>query len=250
MSRRFEAPSATTLDSGPWKGSTEHDHPAFGQVVVTRWTSGGSGHRLFGSDLSHSTGITIKLSRANLRRGLSSDWIHATEPVAEFSMSESQWARMVSSIGVGSGVPVTLMAYREGSFFQPPMIAAPELSRKELHGEEMRQRMTEALQEAMAQVNRLGSMIDEGKIGKKDLRELHSTLARAVSHMPGNVAFAFDTFTEAIEQVVDEAKTEVEAHVGALAMRIGLDEIRKSAPRFEHQPSPSELPPASEHSHG
>jgi hypothetical protein len=250
MTRSYEAPRATTVDSGPWKGDTEYEHPAFGQVVVTRWTSGGPGQRLFGSDLAHSTGITIKPSRASLRRGLSTDWIHATDPVAEFSMSESQWARMVSSIGVGSGVPVTLMAYREGSFYQPPMIAAPELSRKELHGEEMRQRMTEALQEAMEQVNRLGSMIDEGKIGKKDLRELHATLARAVSHMPGNVAFVFDTFTEAIEQVVDEAKTEVEAHVGALAMRLGMDELRKSAPRLEHQSGPRELPPASEHSHG
>ena len=249
MTRSYEAPRATTVESGPWKGETEHDHPAFGQVVVTRWTSGGSGHRLFGSDLSHSTGITIKLSHANLRRGLSTDWIHGTEPVAEFSMSESQWARMVSSIGVCSGVPVTLMAYRQGSFIQPPMIAAPELSRKELHAEEMRQRMTDALAEAMTQVKRLGTMIDDGKIVKKDLRELHLTLERAVSHMPGNVAFAFDTFTEAIEQVVDDAKTEVEAHVGSLAMRLGMDELRRSAPRFEHQAQHTELPSATDARH-
>lgn len=241
MTRKYEAPRATSIDSGPWKGETEYDHPAFGQVVVTRWTSGGAGYRLFGSDLAHSTGITIKLSRANLRRGLSTDWIHATEPVAEFSMSESQWARMVSSIGIGTGVPVTLGAYRQGAFYEPPLIASPELSRKELHAEEMRQRMTEALQEAMTQVKRLGTMIDDGKLAKKDLRELHATLQRAVSHMPGDVAFAFDTFTEAIEQVVDEAKTEIEAHVGSLATRLGMDEIRRSAPRFDSQAQAVEL---------
>ncbi len=243
MSIRETAPTASPVESGPWKGSTEFNHPAFGQVTVTRWQSGGRGHRLFGSDLSHSSGITIKVSRAELRRGLSTDWIHATEPVVEFSMSESQWSRMVSAIGVGSGVPVTLRNYRAGEFVDAPLIAAPELSRKELHAHEMRERLVEALRTASEQIDRMGTMIDEGKLSKKELRELHATLSRAVGQMPGNVAFAFDTFTEAIEQVVEDAKSEVEAHIGALAMRVGMEHLRDAAPRLEGSaPPPAALP--------
>lgn len=86
MSIRETAPTASPMDSGPWKGSTEFNHPAFGQVTVTRWQSGGPWHRLFGSDLSHPSGITIKVSRADLGRGLSTDWIHPTEPIVEVSI--------------------------------------------------------------------------------------------------------------------------------------------------------------------
>lgn len=233
MSIRETAPTATPVESGPWKGSTEFNHPAFGQVTLTRWQSGGRGHRLFGSDLSHSSGITIKVSRAELRRALSTDGIHATEPVVEFSMSESQWSRMVSAIGLGSGVPVTLRHYRSGEFVEAPLIAAPELSRKELHAHEMRERLLEALQTANEQIDRMRTMIDEGKLSKKDLRELHATLSHAVGRIPGNVAFAFDTFTEALEQVVGDAKSEFEAHIGAFSMRLGMEHLRDTAPRLE-----------------
>lgn len=214
-----QAPSATIETEGPWKGDTNYEHPAFGVATVTRWTAGGTGFRMFGSDLSHNVGLTIKIQLAGLHRGLSTDRVFPKGTIVEWTMSESQWARFVASVGNGSGIPVTLRHYREGEFVNAPLIAAPELSRKEVHGQEMADRLKQALKDAAADVELLGKMIEEGRLNKKELREMHGRLSRSIGYAPGNVKFAFDTFVEAVETVVDDAKTEVEAHVGHLATR-------------------------------
>lgn len=229
--REYAEPTITAEEGGPWDGAKNYDHPAYGLASVARWTTGGS-HRMFGSDLGHSSGLTIRVSTAAMRRGLSNDWIHDTGTIVEFDMSESQWARFVASVGNGGGVPVTLSHYNSGNMLHAPMIAEPHLSKKELHGVEMAERLQKALSEAREQVRALGAMIDEGQIGKRELRKIHETLERVVSQAPGSVQFIYEQFAEATEKVVDDAKTEIEAHVNGVALRLGMESLRELAPRL------------------
>jgi hypothetical protein len=225
--KKEQLPSESLETEGPWKGEKTFEHPAFGMVTVARWTSGGRGHRLFGSDLAHNVGLTIKVKLAGMKRGHSCDRIYEKERLIEINMSEAQWSRFVSSIGNGDGLPVTLSAYRTGDLLDAPSIAAPDLSRKELHGEEMKERLQSALREAAAEVDALGTMLDEGKITKTALREMHGRLQRAIGYAPGNIKFAYDMFAERLESTVEDAKTEFEAHVGAVADRLGMEQLRQ-----------------------
>lgn len=224
--KREQLPTETTESEGPFKGDKNYEHPAFGLVTVTRWTSSRA-FRLFGSDLGHNVGLTIKVALAGMKRGNSYDRHYERERLLEITLSEAQWSRLVSSIGNGNGLPVTLSNYRTGELLDAPNIAAPELSRKELHGEEMKRSLKEALKEAEAEVAALGAMIDQGKFSKVALREMHGRLQRAIGYAPGNVQFAYDMFAERLEATVEDAKTEFEAHVGAAADRLGMDQLRQ-----------------------
>src|SRR6478735_12174096 len=81
-------------------------HPAFGVAVVTRGS--GSGQALFQSDLLHRETITLRVHRAERTRMLAHDWTHPLEELVEVEFSLSQWGALVSSIGIGSGVPCTI----------------------------------------------------------------------------------------------------------------------------------------------
>lgn len=187
---------------------------------------------MFGSDLAHRSGLTITLSTASMRRGLSRDWHHEKDMLASFTMSESQWARFVSSVGVGSGVPVTLNRYLSDKPVVAPAIAEPERSKKDRHGDELRRGMEEALAKVSKGIEAIASMVDTGKIGKAELRAVVKDMRVAVGNMPGNVEYAMKTFHQAAEAAVDDARTEIEAHIGGLATRLGLEGLRSMAPKI------------------
>lgn len=85
---------------------TRETHPAFGTAIVAR--SHGTSHPLFQSDVQHSESITLSIRRAERVRDLNTDWVFPTDELVEIEMSLSQWGALVSSIGIGSGVPVTI----------------------------------------------------------------------------------------------------------------------------------------------
>jgi hypothetical protein len=80
------------------------------------------------------------------------------------------------------------------------------------------------------QVCDLGAMIEQGKTGKRELREIHSELKRLVEQLPGNTAYVQEQFQRATERTVDDARTEVEAHFDNVARRLGYQAIKDGAP--------------------
>jgi hypothetical protein len=213
--------------------SARYTHPAFGLVTVTQWHGGGPAEntRMFGSDIGHNSGITLHFESAELvRDALSEDKIYGHGKLLEVTMSLSQWSRFVSSIGNGGGIPVTIRKKRGGDLIPCPQIAAPEASKREVHGEEMAEALKERLAAMRAQVDKLGAMIADGKITKTTLKEAHSELRRHCEQLPGSVQFVYDQFARATEHVVNDAKTEFEVHVDAVASRLGYKQIRDMAP--------------------
>ena len=212
-------------------GDTTYSHPAFGCVVVNRWQSSGR-HRLFGSDLGHSVGVSLEFHEATEHRGLSSDGHFSGKVLLRVDMSESQWARFVASSGMGSGTPVTIAYKRDGDLIDVPAIAMPEATKREIHGEEMAESLRKRLDALKTLTARFGEMLDGGRTGKTELREIQRELARHVEQTPGSVQFVYDQFARATEQVAEDAKTEVEAHVMGVATRLGLDRLQEMAPQL------------------
>lgn len=231
MTRKNTTP--TKHDSAhPHLTDAVYRHPAFGCAVLTQWNSNVP-MRLFGSDLGHHTGITLRFYAAEQHRGLSSDRHVPTEILLEVDLSGAQWARLVSSQGLGSGAPVTITERRTGGFEEVPGIAAPEASKREIHGEEMAAGLRARLAEMRRVAERLTAIVEgPGVVSKNELRALSKDLARHVEQVPGSVQFVYDQFAEATEQVVEGAKAEVEAHVAGVATRLGLENLRDLAPRL------------------
>lgn len=187
---------------------TVTSHPAFASISLTR--SSGSCY-LFGSDFQHQQSIRLRISPAVLCRNLSGDSVFDERlPMIEVALSHDQFAKMVSSIGT-SPTPCTLTTFDRKSV---PGLPAP-VARTEQFAQEANDRMESAradLREALAAVQ-------ESKLSRKDKDTLCRKLAAAEMNIGTNLKFVADQFGEHMEEVVNAARSEVDAYVGQSLQR-------------------------------
>ena len=91
----------------PFDDEEVEAHPCYGMISVHRQTGGHT--KLFGSPLdSHPSTIAITIREAERHHNLSSDWFFARKPIIEIDLSPMQYAEMITTPNVGSGVPCTI----------------------------------------------------------------------------------------------------------------------------------------------
>ena len=167
---------------------------------------------LFGSDIGHQHFVTVTLREAHIEQSLGRGWIHQDEHIAEFHMSEAQWAKFVSCGGRGSATPVTLDTYRDGEgLTRVAAIQRNPESRKDQFDRDFK----EKLEKAMEQITSLSRSLEEmceGKVTKTELKALSRNLSVTVGNLPSNLDFAVESFKEVTEAFVEDAKAEVEAY--------------------------------------
>ena len=203
----------------------KQEHPAYGVIRVSR-VSGGD-RRLFGSKIKHSHWMSIEISTAAIERNLSQDWIYPRNTIASVEMSEAQWATFVSSPGVGGGVPCTIETMRDGQWMRVEPMPEPESER-----EAARQEFADKMKDVHATFERvqamLGKAIDTpGPVKKSDLRTIHDLLY-TLTNLKSSMRFAEEQFERAMEQSVEAAKADLDAHITMTAQRLGLDTVRRT----------------------
>lgn len=194
---------------------TEETHPAFGVAVVTRGHGGEMS--LFQSDLRHNEFITLSIHRAERTRDLNRDWVHPREELVEVRMSMAQWGALVSSVGLGSGVPVTITSTTEDRMV-PAIPFAPRIAASlgEVHGS-----VDKLLTESRASLNVLTEAIEQKK-GVAATREALRIHTNKLANAEANAAFAVTSLAEAAENVVGQARTDIEAHILAAQQQTGV----------------------------
>ena len=187
-------------------GQVHETHPAFAVVSVTR--SSGTSRSLFQSDLRHQETITLSISEAERIRDLNHDRVHPTKELIQIEMSLAQWGAVVSSMGLGSGVPVTLRR-REGIAH---VSGLPHLPRIQKNLDEVNGAVTKLLDKAAATYAVLAEAI-EGKKGVRAIKDALRTHGFSLAHARNNTEFAVTSLAEAAEFVVGQARADIEAHV-------------------------------------
>jgi hypothetical protein len=181
-------------------------HPAFGLASVHRSTST-PGEVLFQSDLRHTDTITLEVHRTERQRSLAHDWTHPRETLIEIQMSLAQWGALISSQGIGAGVPVTIRATETDR--QIPGL--PYESRLAVSIGEVKGAAADLIERAEKTLVLLNEAIDSGKIGAiKKARDDH---ARSLQHLASNSEFYVKSMADAAEKVVSNARADIEAHI-------------------------------------
>jgi hypothetical protein len=198
-----------------FQDTPDETHPSFAVAIVNRTTSS-QGQPMFQSDLLHREFISLRIATAVRKRDLNHDWVHPREELIEIQMSLAQWGALVSSMGIGSGVPVTLV-YREaaGRIPEPPHEPRMQANLDEVDGavEKMMAETVTALGELTAAI--------EGKKGARAVREALVTLTARVRHARSNTKFAVKSLNAAAEKVVANARADIEASIIAAAAATG-----------------------------
>lgn len=181
-------------------------HPAFGVASVAR--SSGSSRTLFQSDLRHNETIRLTILTAERGRSLNRDWVHPRKTLIEVEMSLAQWGAVVSSIGIGSGVPVTIRS-TESDHTVPGLPYEPRIAENIAETENV---VGKLLERARVTLAALEAAID-GKLGVKATREALRAHKIAVSGAENTATFAVTSLKEAAETVTAQARADIEAQI-------------------------------------
>ena len=188
-----------------------NQHPSFGVVTLTK--SKGTSIPLFQSDIEHDQVINLSVHTASRKRDLKHDWVHPEKEIVEIQMSTTQWGALVSSMGVGSGVPVTISKVQGNRVDPPPYEPRIAANVKEVQGA-----FEDVLSSISASLKGLTEAIEQ-KQGIKATREALHRLQVAVTNAPSNASFAVSSLAEAAESLVTQAFADIEAN----AVQAGLE---------------------------
>lgn len=206
------------------KGSTEH--PSFGKLQISR-VSSNKRVPLYGTSNQCRETIQLTISTSKHNRDLSQDWYLPGDELITVEMSPAQYAEAISSLNMGSGIPVTIRRIKDqGRIPDPPYTADRDLFNKEFD-EKIRNAM-ETMNSLIAETEQLKT---QKTISKKTLTEHIARLERIRQEIVSNVPFIANSFSEHMDGVVSSAKIEFDAFAENQIHKLGLGALKDQAPK-------------------
>lgn len=182
-------------------------HDSYGMLQFSRTTSN-KATPLFGSSIQHKDTITMYLREGEVERGLNTDWYYGDKKVVEVEMSYSQFAEAITSMNMGTGVPVTIK-YIQG---KGKIEDCPFIDKRKQFEEEFRGNLEKANEKANNLLELVKRMFEEKKsFTKKDKEEILSKIRMLSMEINGNKDYIYQTFNEQMDKTTLEAKGEIEA---------------------------------------
>lgn len=220
-------------------GVVEHDpekHPSYASIKLSK----SSGHTaLFGSPFTHQHFISLSVSRATLARsyGNSGHFASAYELI-EVNLSEAQWARFVSSVGDGNGVPCTLSRVA-GRLVEP----CPSQRTEERAHEELKASIEKSFDQLTKAQAAAYDLLNDKAPTKGKREALLGLMNEAARQLTDTVPFLTRRYTEHMAKVREAAKIEVEAYAQRTLTRLGLAAAGAPVALPASEPAPKALEP-------
>ncbi len=197
-------------------------HPSFGQLYFGRTTGGKQS--FYGSELDQDHYITMEVGTSEIRRELTRDWYFSSGfPVIRVRMSSGQFAEAITSLNQGSGVPCTI-EYVDGKKVDD---YPGSESRKEFVHRKFEDRMKMFATEIKQRQLKAKELVKKKALSKDDMHELQHTLEWMVNEITSNIPFFAKCFQETMDEVVYEAKTEVENAIQHKISVLGLNALHE-----------------------
>lgn len=193
-------------------------HPSFGQIQFNR--SNGT-NDFYGSELSQDHYITMTLSSSEVQRTLAKDWYFANRVLARVRMTSGQFSEMITSMNNGGGACCTIEKL-EGADI--PKFPTQE-SRKEFVHRQFEMRMKSFADKIRAQKNEAKELVKKKTLSKDDMHKLQHHLDWLTQEVESNIPFFMQCFQETMDEVIFEAKLEVENAIQHRVSVLGLQAL-------------------------
>ncbi len=202
------------------------EHPSYGMLQISRVQSSRE-QSLFGSSISHSNFITLKICPGYVDRHLNKDWLHA-EPSAyiEVEMSYSQFAEAITSLNQGSGTPVTIRRIN-GEYIEPcPWFNKRKQFENEfaMHMRTIKNKMSKLIEDARKILS------DKKPPSKSEKEKILDAIENLEMEVGANIPYMSRAFNEQMDKTVLEAKGEIEGFKTNAIISAGLKAYEKQSP--------------------
>lgn len=216
MKITYEEPQVT-VEKDVCGYAERETHPSYAQIEVARVTHGAD-TPLYGSHTGHRQTVRLSISRSSVKRNLSTDWHHdECMPLVEVEMSETQFASMITGIGIGGGSCATLL-FADGKHV--PRIKPIDTKRRQFKRE-----MMQAIEKDVSNHDALAEEIAALKISDKARASLLGKIDKLKNSAKSSANFIADQFDEFVEHTIGAAKQDIDAHLQTQIQRTGLDAL-------------------------
>ena len=201
---------------------TVEKHPSYGMVGINRSQS--SGTYLFGSIQKHHSFITLTIKHAEVARHLANDWYHADSlPIVEIEMSHTQFAELITSPGIGDGVPCTIRGL-DGKLVEECPEPTSMISK---FSEDLKKTTAETVSGLKQLSQQLSQALLPGQkpLNKTELKALLEQIQSALMSVTDSIPFVEKSFTEEMEDQTNKAIGELEAVAGHVIHKMGLQAL-------------------------
>lgn len=188
----------------PIDAASAQSHPSFGAISLGRISSSGA-HPMYGSSVKHRNTIRLTVSHSECKRMLSGDWYSPRGKIVEVEMTQNQWAELVSSVGLGAGVPCTIK-WLDGPVEEPPF-----QSKVGQFQAEFQEKMDGAFASASEAIEKAEGLLEKKSVTKANREELLRLLHSIQAAVKSNAPFVYKQFNEQMEKTTTEVKGELEA---------------------------------------
>jgi hypothetical protein len=201
-------------------------HPSYGLIKFVRGTCGGKGARLFGSSIDSPAVITLSIDHAEVTQEYNRDWHYARSKIVEVDLSPSQYAELLTTMNVGSGVPCTIKYIENIGRIAPPPVQENLAQRTKTDFKHK----TAEISNKLDGLKRYTDVLLEGKtVGKGQVRELADKIDMAITEIKHNLPYILEQFEEHTDKMVTVAKAEMDAFVTCVVEKTGLEKLRSDA---------------------
>ncbi len=197
-------------------------HPAFGHIVFHR-TNGIS--RFYGSELEQQNYITLEILDSEIERDLTCDRFFAgRKTILKARLSANQFSELITSLNTGSGVPCTLEYVNNTKVEKLPEIE----NRKELVHRKFKDRMTAFSKTLVEKQKRIKELTAKKTLSKDDQKEIESLTSWVIQETSSNIPFFAECFQETCDEVLQDAKSEMENAIQHKITMLGLKALGES----------------------
>ncbi len=198
-------------------------HPGYGLLSFSRTSSNKTKH-LFGSSIPHNNTIVLRVHRAVLERSLSNDWHFPRQELIEVEMSPSQFAEAITTMNMGSGIPVTIRHVNMEDQGECPF------DNKRLQFErEFKKTMDELRDELSRLVDESRDILNNKKkpISVADREFILKQIEHLERKISSSVPFIQQQFNEQMDKTVVETKGEIDAFWLHRVSTLGIQELKQ-----------------------
>jgi len=199
-----------------------YEHQSFGQINFSRV----NGHaNFYGSELRQDNYIELTVKHSEVERELTQDRYYAkhTSPVLRVRMSTAQFSELITTMNQGDGPCCTIEVIDGKRLAELP----EQESRKEFVHRAFEERMKVFAMSIKEYQIRAKKLIAKKTLSKDDMKDLTYHIDWLSTEVSSNIPFFGKCFQETMDDVVHEAKLEVENAIQHKISVLGLEELHK-----------------------
>lgn len=201
-------------------------HESYGLVQFSR--RGGHPGRLFGSSLKvHESFVTLAIKKAVLIREQGYDRYHGSMrgDIIEVDLSAAQFAELLTTMNIGSGVPCTVRSVGSKTMEAPPDIPLEAEQVRNEFRTDVRRHVAE-LPKAMAAIE---AILEKKVLSQADRVAIRRACIDLFRLYMDKAPFLLDMFEEATEKLMQHARAEIDACLQHLVTSTGLRVLQEKA---------------------